>query len=92
MTIQNPVTLILRLDLPDPKFLNHLEMNLEGMLSANQLDGYYILTQNGKSVQHREPHLAKENRLGTAIAAIQNDEILLADTDPLTGIEYGNLE
>jgi hypothetical protein len=92
MTIQNPVTLILRLDLPDPKFLDHLEMHLESMLNANQLDGYYFLTKNGIPVQHREPHLAEENRLGRSIAAIQNEEILLADTDPLTGIEYGNLE
>jgi hypothetical protein len=86
-----PVTLILRLDLPNPKFLNHLEMNLEGMMSANQLDGYYFLTQNGKPVHHSEAHLEPENRLGRAISAIQSDDILIADTDPNTGIEYGEL-
>jgi hypothetical protein len=94
MTIQNPVTLILRLDLPDPKFLSHLELHLESMLTANQLDGYYFLTKNGAPVHHRDEHLELENRLGRAISAIQNDDILirsLADTDPNTGIEYGEL-
>ena len=65
--------------------------SLEGMMSANQLDGYYFLTQNGKPVHHSEAHLEPENRLGRAISAIQSDNILIADTDPNTGIEYGEL-
>jgi hypothetical protein len=61
------------------------------MLKLNKIDGYYFLTQNGAPFHHREEHLELENRLGRSIAAIQRNDILIADTDPATGIEYGEL-
>ena len=66
-------------------------LTVEDMLKLNKIDGYYFLTQNGAPFHHREPHLELENRLGRAISAIQRNDILIADTDPATGIEYGEL-
>ena len=89
----NYTKLILKIDLPTDR-LETFEMHLEDMLKLNKIDGYYFLTQNGAPFHHREEHLELENRLGRAISAIQRDEILiagLADTDPETGIEYGEL-
>lgn len=86
-------TLIVRIDLPDDQRDNFLDLMEEGF-NRGSIDGYYILTDNTIPVKHDEPHLQYETRLGRAISAIQRDEILitgLADTDPETGIEYGEL-
>jgi len=83
-------TLIVRIDLPDDKRDNFLELMEEGF-NRGSIDGYYILTDNTIPVTHNEPHLQYETRLGVAISAIQRDEVLIADTDPETGIEYGDL-
>lgn len=86
-------TLIVRIDLPDDKRDDFLEL-MEVGFNRGSIDGYYILTENTAPVKHKEPHLQYENRLGIAISAIQRDEILitgLADTNPETGIEYGEL-
>ena len=86
-------TLIVRIDLPDDQRDNFLELMEEGF-NRGSIDGYYILTDNMIPVKHNEPHLQYETRLGRAISAIQRDEVLiagLADADPETGIEYGDL-
>lgn len=86
-------TLIVRIDLPDDKRDDFLEL-MEVGFNRGSIDGYYILTDNTVPVKHDEPHLQYETRLGRAISALQRDEILitgLADTDPETGIEYGEL-
>jgi len=86
-------TLIVRIDLPDDKRDDFLDLMEEGF-NRGSIDGYYILTDNTIPVKHDEPHLQYETRLGRAISALQRDEILitgLADTDPETGIEYGEL-
>jgi hypothetical protein len=86
-------TLIVRIDLPDDKRDDFLDLMEEGF-NRGSIDGYYILTDNTVPVTHNEPHLQYETRLGRAISALQRDEILitgLADTDPETGIEYGEL-
>jgi hypothetical protein len=86
-------TLIVRIDLPDDQRDNFLDLMEEGF-NRGSIDGYYILTDNTVPVTHNEPHLQYETRLGRAISALQRDEILitgLADTDPETGIEYGEL-
>jgi hypothetical protein len=86
-------TLIVRIDLPDDQRDNFLELMEEGF-NRGSIDGYYILTDNTIPVTHNEPHLQYETRLGRAISAIQRDEVLiagLADADPETGIEYGDL-
>lgn len=89
----NYTKLVLQIDLPTDK-LETFEMHLADMLELSKIDGYYFLTKNGAPVHHRDEHLELENRFGRAISAIQRDEILiagLADTDPETGIEYGEL-
>lgn len=86
-------TLIVRIDLPDDQRDNFLYLMEEGF-NRGSIDGYYILTDNTVPVKHDEPHLQYETRLGRAISALQRDEILitgLADADPETGIEYGEL-
>lgn len=86
-------SLIVRIDLPSDK-VDDLLILFENGFDRGTLDGYYFLTRNKTPVVHKEPHLQYESRLGAAIAAIQRDEILfasLADTDPETGIEYGEL-
>ena len=86
-------TLIVRIDLPDDKRDDFLDLMEEGF-NRGSIDGYYILTDNTIPVKHDEPHLQYETRLGRAISALQRDEILitgLADADPETGIEYGEL-
>jgi hypothetical protein len=86
-------TLIVRIDLPDDQRDNFLELMEEGF-NRGSIDGCYILTDNMIPVKHNEPHLQYETRLGRAISAIQRDEVLiagLADADPETGIEYGDL-
>lgn len=76
------------------RFLSLIENGLEDRI----LNAFYFLTVNGSPVHHRDEHLAPENRLGVAIATIQNDDVLIralddthADRDPQTGIEYGDL-
>ena len=67
---------------------------LESGIEDGCVDGFYLLTVNGAPVKHRDEHLELENRLGLAISAVQQNEILitgLADTDPETGIEYGDI-
>lgn len=89
----NYIKLIVQIDLPTNK-LETFEMHLEDMLKSNTIDGYYFLTQNGSPVHHRAAHLEIENNLGRKIAAVQGDEIMivdLADTDPASGIEYGDI-
>lgn len=89
----NYTKLIVQIDLLTNK-LETFEMHLEDMLKSNTLDGYYFLTQNGSPVHHRAAHLEIENNLGRKIAAVQGDEIMivdLADTDPASGIEYGDI-
>ena len=90
-------TIILRIDLPDDKRDDFLELMEQGF-NRGTVDGFYFLTQNQVPVHHKEPHLQYENRLGIAIAAIQRDDVLIralddthADRDPQTGIEYGEL-
>ena len=66
---------------------------LEDGLDDGILDGFYFLTVNGAPVHHRDEHLELENRLGRAISAVQQNDILitgLADTDPETRIDYGD--
>lgn len=93
-----PVQLIVKLDIPSEDCVFKIEDHLEEAFANGILDGYYFLTRNKVPVVHRDEHLEPENRLGCAIAAIQNDDILIrsladnrADSDPETGIEYGDL-
>jgi hypothetical protein len=93
MTDNGATKLILQIDIPTDKYDDLLELFEQGF-NRGVMDGYYILTRNHAPVKHKEEHLAPETRLGIAIAAIQNDDILirsLADTDPETGIEYGDI-
>jgi len=92
-------TIILRIDIPSDQRDNLLDLFEHGF-NRGIVDGYYFLTENQVPVKHNEPHLQYENRLGIAIAALQNEDVLIrsiadsnapADTDPETGIEYGDL-
>ena len=72
------------------RFLSLIENGLEDRI----MNAFYFLTVNGSPVHHSDEHLEPENRLGRAISAVQRNDILitgLADTDPETGIEYGEL-
>jgi len=69
-------TLVLQVDLPT-KHIDALESHLHQMVSEGKVDGFYFLTRNRAPIVHSDPDLAPETRLGYAIAAIQNDEILL---------------
>lgn len=69
-------TLVLQVDLPT-RFIEHLELHLHGMLDAGQIDGFYFLTKNRAPIHHEDEHLTAENRLGVAISAIQNDDVLI---------------
>ena len=89
-----PVSIILKVDLPNGVAADLFEMGLHDSINLGRIDGFYFLTRNKVPIRHSDEHLEPENRLGRAISAIQNDEILftgLADTDPETGIEYGEL-
>lgn len=89
-----PVSIILKVDLPSETAATLFEMHLQDSLNLGRIDGFYFLTRNKTPIRHPDEHLEPENRLGRAISAIQNNEILftgLADTDPETGIEYGEL-
>lgn len=93
-----PIQLIVQLDIPCENTLARFHDHLEEALERGILDGYYFLTRNKVAVNHTDEHLGPENRLGSAIAAIQNDDVLIrsladnrADSDPVTGIEYGDL-
>jgi hypothetical protein len=89
----NYTQLIVQIDLRSDT-INDLVDSFEFMLNKGKIDGFYFLTRNRVPIVHRDQHLQAETRLGAAIAAIQNDDVLirsLADTDPETGIEYGEL-
>jgi hypothetical protein len=89
-----PVSIVLKVDLPNETAASLFEMSLHDSINLGRIDGFYFLTRNKTPIRHSDEHLEPENRLGRAISAIQNDEILftgLADTDPETGIEYGEL-
>jgi hypothetical protein len=89
-----PVSIILKVDLPNAVAADLFEMSLHDSINLGRIDGFYFLTRNGQPIQHSDEHLELENRMGRAISAIQNNDILiagLADTDPETGIEYGEL-
>ena len=93
MTDNGYTKLIVQIDIPTASYDDVVALFEEGF-KRGIMDGYYVLTRNGIPVRHSDEHLAPETRLGVAIATIQNDEILirsLADTDPETGIEYGEL-
>lgn len=93
-----PVSIILKVDLPNAVAADLFEMSLHDSINLGRIDGFYFLTRNGQPIRHSDEHLEPENRLGSTIAALQRDEIIyrsidntLADTDPETGIEYGEL-
>lgn len=89
-----PVSIILKVDLPNAVAADLFEMSLHDSINLGRIDGFYFLTRNGQPIRHSDEHLELENRMGRAISAIQNNDILiagLADTDPETGIEYGEL-
>ena len=86
-----PVSIILKVDLPNAVAADLFEMSLHDSINLGKLDGFYFLTRNGHPIRHSDAHLEPENRLGRAISALQRHEILYADTDPETGIEYGEL-
>ena len=91
MTDNGSTRLIVQIDIPTSAYDDVLIFFEDGF-DMGILDGYYVLTRNGVSVNHSSiPHLASETELGRKIAAIQRDKILMADTDPETGIEYGEL-
>lgn len=86
-----PVSIILKVDLPNEVAADLFEMSLHDSINLGRIDGFYFLTRNGHPIRHGDEHLEPENRLGRAISAIQRGDILHADTDPETGIEYGEL-
>jgi hypothetical protein len=89
----NHKRIVLMVDLESTQYDRFITL-LEDGLDDGILDGFYFLTVNGAPVKHRDEHLELENRLGRAVSAIQQNEILitgLADTDPETGIEYGDI-
>ena len=93
-----PISIILKVDLASEDAADAFEQKLHDQIEDGIVDGFYFLTRNGDPVRHTDEHLEPENRLGNAISAIQRDEILyralsetLSDTDPETGIEYGDL-
>lgn len=93
MTDNGYTKLIVQLDIPTTAFNKIIDLFEDG-IEKGIVDGFYILTKNGVPVIHQDQHLTHETRLGSAIAAIQRDEILyreLSDTDPITGIEYGEI-
>ena len=97
MTDNGHTKLIVQIDIPTTSYDDVVDLFEEGF-KRGIMDGYYVLTRNSVPVRHTDEHLAPETRLGNAIAAVQRDEILyralsetLSDTDPETGIEYGDL-
>lgn len=86
-----PVSIVLKVDLPNAIAADLFEMSLHDSINLGRIDGFYFLTRNGHPIRHGDAHLEPENRLGRAISAIQRGDILHADTDPETGIEYGEL-
>ena len=98
MPNDNTNKLIVQLDIPTTAFNKIIDLFEDG-IQKGIVDRFYILTKNGVPVIHKDQsdpnqYLSHETRLGSAIAAIQRDEILyraLSDTDPITGIEYGDL-
>ena len=86
-----PISIVLKVDLPNETAAYQFEMKLHDLLNEGKMDGFYFLTRNGHPIRHSDEHLEPENRLGRAISAIQRGDILHADTDPETGIEYGEL-
>jgi len=86
-----PVSIILKVDLPNAIAADLFEMSLHDSINLGRIDGFYFLTRNGVPIRHSDAHLEPENKLGRAIAMVQSDELLIADTDPETGIEYGEL-
>ena len=86
-----PISIVLKVDLPSETTASLFEMRLHDDIALGRIDGFYFLTRNGHPIRHADAHLEPENRLGRAISAIQRGEILHADTDPETGIEYGEL-
>lgn len=87
----NHTRLIIAVDIESHRYHRLLSL-LEDGVEDGIVDGFYLLTRNGVPVNHSSsPHLTPETELGRKIAVIQRDEILIADTDPETGIEYGEL-
>lgn len=81
--------LIVQIDIPTSSHDDVIELFEEGF-KRGIMDGYYILTRNGVPITHSSSHLAIETELGKRIAQIQRNE-MMADSDPETGIEYGEL-
>jgi hypothetical protein len=86
-----PVSIILKVDLPSETAASLFEMSLHDSINLGRIDGFYFLTRNGIPIRHSDAHLEHENRLGRSISALQRGDILHADIDPETGIEYGEL-
>jgi hypothetical protein len=90
----NHKRIVLMVDIESQRYHRFVSL-LEDGVEDGIVDGFYFLTVNGSPVQHRDQHLESENALGRKIAAIQRDGILhhgmVADIDPETGIEYGEL-
>ena len=90
----NHKRIVLMVDIESQRYHRFVSLLEEGV-EDGIVDGFYFLTVNGSPVDHRTEHLNAETVLGRKIAAIQQDGILhhgmIADTDPETGIEYGEL-
>jgi hypothetical protein len=71
--------LIIAIDIPD-KNIPMLEEDFHKLVNSQFIDSFYFLTassMNGsntvaEAIQHKDQHLAAENRLANSIAAIQN--------------------
>ena len=81
--------LIVQIDIPTSSHDDVIDLFEDG-LNRGIMDGYYVLTRNGVPIIHSSTHLTPETEFGKRIAQIQRDE-MMADADPETGIEYGEL-